>query len=113
MYQTLLGLGKVCPVNPVFEPALKRNQVNGYCRQACYEPYRYLYLDEQKAYFDWLLANLRARNRSEWEAPDPAIGKGLLARFMETPLADMQSPCAGDLLAILREAAEAIAAIRF
>ena len=113
MYQTLVGLRAVCPVNPLFEATLKRNQVNGYCRQACYEPYRYLFMEEQKAYFDWLLENLRAGNRGEWKAPDPALGEALLNRFMQTPLADMQSPCRGDLPAILRRAAKAIASIRF
>ena len=49
----------------------------------------------------------------EWTRDFSAEKKELFGRFMEKPLAEMQSPCKGDLPAILREAAEAIAAIRF
>ena len=113
MYKTLEGLRAVCPVNPVFEETLKRNQVNSYCRQACYEPWKWLYLSEQRAYFDWLGENLAAGNRGAWSMPDPSVEAGLFARFMETPLEEMKSPCRGDLPSVLRRAAEAASAIRF
>ena len=67
MDNTLEGLKKVCPVNPVFETTLKHNLVNFYCRQACYEAEKYLFRAEQEAYFGWVMDNVRAGNRADWE----------------------------------------------
>ena len=113
MMRTLEGLRAVCPVNPVYETTLKRNLVNAYCRQACYEPYRYLYQAEQQVYFDWFLENLRAGNRGEWEKPPQETADALFARFMDTPLCGMRSPCTGDLPAVLTRAAEELDKISF
>ena len=113
MARTYAFLESVCPVNPCYRDSIKRNLVNRYCRQACYEPYKYLFLDEQKAYFSWIVDNVRAGNRGEWENPFGETEKALFNRFMETPLEDMKSPCRGDLKRILAEAADAISAIQF
>ncbi len=113
LYRTLVGLEKVCPVNPLFEHTLKFNYLANYCRQDAYEAYRYVYLEEQKAFFGWVDEQARAGQRIEWNNTFKDIRDALTQRFFDTPLAEMQSPCAGDLPAVLREAAEAVRAIRF
>ena len=98
MAETLEGLGRVCPVNPVFEPTLKRNLVNGYCRQAAYEPYRELFMAEQRTFYDWVLENMRAGRRGDWDAsPLADAEERLFARFMEKPLAEMRPTGEGDV----------------
>ena len=111
MHQTLEGLKKVSPVNPVYESSLKQNLVNGYCRQACYEPWKNLYEAEQEAYFGWVKKNLAADNRGEWAWDLDETAKQLFDAFMAKPLAEMQSPCDGDLLGLIAQAAEIISKI--
>ena len=103
---TLEYLNTVCPVNPVYEPTLKRNLVNSYCRQASYEPENYLFLDEARAYYDWVERNLAAGNRGEWAWDLEEKTKELFEVFMAKPLIEMRPPKDNDLRAMLRKAAE-------
>ena len=111
MQATMETLNAVCPVNPVFEQTLKRNLVNGYCRQAAYEPENYLYLDEARAYYGWVECNLAAKNRGEWAWDLEEKKQALFDAFMAKPLAEMRPPKAHDLRAALREAAAAADAV--
>ena len=113
MYRTLKGLEAVCPVNPVFEATLKQNLVNGYCRQDAYEAYRYLFMSEQEICFGWIEEEARAGKQIDWSRDFSAEKKELFDRFLKTSLADMQSPCKGDLPAILADAAAVIRSISF
>ena len=105
MQATMEYLNSVCPVNPVFEPTLKHNLVNRYCRQAAYEPENYLFLDEARAYYDWVERNLTAGNRCEWVWDLDEKKQALYEAFMEKPLVEMRPPKDNDLRAMLRKAA--------
>ena len=107
MNATMDGLKKVSPVNPIFETTLKHNLVNGYCRQASYEPWNFLFLDEQRVYFDWVRRNVEANRRGEWERDTQQTGKALYLAFMDKPLEEMR-PHGGDLKALLKEAEAAV-----
>ena len=107
MNATMDGLKRVSPVNPVFEPTLKHNLVNGYCRQAACEPWNYLYLPEQRLYFDWVKENVRANNRGEWVRVPEETRRALYQAFMDKPLDEMR-PVPGDLKALLRQAEAAV-----
>ncbi|NLE12919.1 MAG: hypothetical protein GX628_04480 [Clostridiales bacterium] len=96
MYATLKGMDEVSPVSARFEETLKQNLVNGYCRQACSEAYRYLFLDEQRVYFDWVEENVRAGMQvlagsepQPWTADFGAKKRELFEDFMARPLAEM------------------------
>ena len=102
----------MAPVNPIFEPTLKQNLVNNYCRQACYEAEKYLFQAEQEAYFGWVMDNVRAGNRDHWEWNLDETRDRLFDEFMAKPLCEMQSPCGGDLPGLIARAAEAIERIR-
>ncbi|MEG0767672.1 MAG: hypothetical protein RR482_08140, partial [Clostridia bacterium] len=90
MYASLLQLGQECPVNPDFEPTLKHNLVNGYCRQYAYEPMAYLFLDECRVYCTWVRTRLDAQDKGIWQVDFRPQETALYARFMATPLAQMQ-----------------------
>ncbi|MEG2252517.1 MAG: hypothetical protein RSC98_05700 [Clostridia bacterium] len=53
-YVTLEGLKRLHAVNPIFEPVLMQNLVNGYCRGYASEFMRNLCVSENKAYLLWL-----------------------------------------------------------
>jgi hypothetical protein len=108
MQATMEYLNTVCPVNPVFEPTLKHNLVNVYCRQAAYEPENYLFLDEARAYYDWVERNLTAGNRCEWVWDLDEKKTALYDAFIEKPLAEMRPPKQNDLRAMLRKAAQIV-----
>ncbi len=112
MQATLEYLNTVCPVNPCFETALKHNLVNAYCRQAAYEPEKYLFLEEAQAYYDWVERNLAAGNRGEWKWDLDEKRRALYDAFMAKPLIEMRPPKENDLKAVLRSAAEAADQIR-
>ncbi len=93
-YETLERLGRECPVNPDFEPALKQNLANGYCRGYASEFMRGLCTAENDAYLNWLVQSA-AQGKP---APDDALAKEkarLYKAYMETPLREMaQRRCA-------------------
>ncbi len=98
MGATLNGLNKVAPVNPSFEVTLKRNLVNGYCRQAAYEPCKALYLLENEAFYNWVRKNLDADIRGPWEWTLDGTENELYDAFMATPLSAIQPICDPTLL---------------
>lgn len=107
MNATMDGLKRVSPVNTMFETTLKHNLVNGYCRQASYEPWNYLFLDEQRVYFGWVRRNVEANRCGEWARDTREMGRALYQAFMDKPLEEMR-PHGGDLKALLREAEAAV-----
>ena len=108
MYRTLVNLGKVCPVNPVFEPSLKHNLVNGYCRQSAWEPSTYLYPQENKAWYDWIREHLIKNDRGDWEWTLKETSDALYHKFMEIPLAEMQPKKQPDFRDAAQKAAQMI-----
>lgn len=111
MYHTLVNLDKVCPVNPEFELALKHNLVNEYCRQPAWEPSAYLYPQENKAWYDWMRANIVQNNHDEWEWTLGETADHLYKQFMDMPLAEMQPVEIPDFCAAVRKAAVLIDAL--
>lgn len=112
MNATLDGLKAAAPVNPIYETTLKHNLVNGYCRQAAYEPWKFLYLDEQKVYFDWINRQITQNVRGIWSRDTAKQRAALYQTFMDRPLATMRPQC-GDIKALLRQADDAIEAVAF
>lgn len=112
MNATLDGLRRVAPVNPNYETTLKHNLVNGYCRQASYEPWNFLFLAEQRVYFDWVKRNVQANQRGTWARDFGETGKALYQAFMDKPLDEMR-PQGGDFKALLREAEPVLMQITF
>ena len=105
MFETLEGLKKVCPVNPYFETAQKRDLVNGYCRQAAYEPEKKLFLAELKAYFAWAR---NALDTGDWTWNQDETENQLYQAFIDTPLADLRPACDIKALPALIEKAAGI-----
>ncbi len=98
MHATLTGLNEVCAVAPAFESTLKRNLVNGYCRQPAFEPCKYLYRREHEVFFDWFRKNLDAGVRGAWDDSEPLKAKAaLFDEFMARPLAEMRPTGEGDV----------------
>lgn len=112
MNATLDGLKAVSPVNPIYETTLKRNLVNSYCRQAAYEPWTYLYLDEQKAYFGWIQSQVEGQVRGLWTRNLHTTGEALFQAFMDKPLDEMR-PEGGDIKALLHEVRPLLDQINF
>lgn len=84
-YETLKELGRECPVNPDFEPALKHNLANGYCRGYASEFLRGLCIAENDAYLQWLKRS--AAQQSPASQKELAAQKQRLYQaYMEKPL---------------------------
>ena len=85
MYQTLLDIQRVAPVNPNFEATLKRNINNRYCAQPAYELVTRVFAEEGELAFDWLIG-ADADSVPDFRKQMREIGK----RFIDTPLEAIQ-----------------------
>lgn len=109
---TMKALASVCPVNPAFEPTLKRNLVNGYCRQAAYEAEKGLFVQENEAYYAWVIKNIDENKREQWKWTLDETENELYAAFMETPLEALQPALDATILPdLLKNAAEHVKGI--
>ena len=62
---------------------------------------------EQRTFYDWVLENMRAGRRGDWDAsPLTDAEERLFARFMEKPLADMRPVKEDDVRPWAAKAAE-------
>ncbi|MBE6778915.1 MAG: hypothetical protein E7541_05960 [Ruminococcaceae bacterium] len=108
LYATLRHLEHTEAVPECFEETLKRNLLNGYCRQQAYEPAKHLYPAECHLILDHL--------RKHGTLPDPedawAQRGKLVEVFMERPLATMQQRTPESLSSLLTRAATILSDLR-
>ena len=102
MLSTLNALKETAPVNPVFEPTLKRNLCNGYCLQAAYEPAVEIYKKEIDIGFDWLASSIKSKEQLS------EINQQLIDAFIEKPLSEIQPGKLPTLSSLIQAAANAI-----
>lgn len=91
MNETLQGLRSAAPVNPLFEPAMKHNVMNSYCRGYAAEFFEYLCLPENEYYLRWLTGRIARNEKGEWNRAEEfaEARAGFEKRFEEIPLAEM------------------------
>lgn len=105
LYASLEKLSEEAPVTEGFEQTLKRNAMARYCRSYVAELARFLYPKEAKVVLDWLCTVKDARVEPDFEG----IRQALAAEFMQTPLAEMQTPSTLALSEIITQAASIMA----
>ncbi len=103
MYQTVEGLKKVAPVNPIFEETIKNNASSWYCRSSIYENAKYLYLPEMKILFD----AVRSGKPLDKDAIQKAFDQSAEKNYYGISLKDMISH-AMPLDSIIKETVEII-----
>ncbi|MDY5007872.1 alpha-N-acetylglucosaminidase TIM-barrel domain-containing protein [Candidatus Allofournierella merdipullorum] len=83
---TLERLRKEHPVNDSFEPTLKRNLANGYCRSAASEFFRFLCVPENHLYFSWAKRTAHGE-QAQW--PQEQASE-LMRRYLSQPFSAMR-----------------------
>lgn len=102
IYETLKALSLEAPVNPDFEPTLKRNIWNTYCSQAAYELVTHVFVEEGKLGFEHL---------SKPFGTEPAFKERMneiTEKFYSTPLSKMQPTTLVPLDEVILKAKKAI-----
>ncbi len=103
LYRSFQKLAETAPVNPDFELTLKRNIHNSYCNQGAYELVQWVFKEEGRISFDWLLG---ATGES---VPDFLEKAEAISRiFFETPLSQMQPERISDPAETIGKIADAI-----
>lgn len=107
MYATLCHLNETEAVPAAFEGTLKRNLLNGYCRQQAFEPTKRLYPAECHLLLDTLRESGELPDRGEVLTQRQA----LMDTFMQTPLAAMQTRTTESFASLVSRAADIISGI--
>ena len=91
LYDSLKLLEEKHKTNPDFEPTLKGNAENAYCRSYASELFKGVYLPEMKVLSEWITNKIRSGDRSEWRRPEEfdAREKAIQDTFYATALSEL------------------------